>query len=106
MTFRRGDRVRVERDERRWPSKGTWPKYRGREGTVVAISRSDGEYGVSFNRSHDNITWFALHELVAAGKPSEAAGETAENGAVLRSEPFPAPEGRETVPTAVGEATP
>lgn len=28
-----GDRVRIERNETRYPSKGTWPQFRGRTGT-------------------------------------------------------------------------
>jgi hypothetical protein len=30
-----GDRVRVERDETRWPSRGSWPRYRGKVGSVA-----------------------------------------------------------------------
>jgi ribosomal protein L21E len=40
-----GDRVRIERDETRYPSKGTWPRFRGKTGTVVEINL--GEYGVA-----------------------------------------------------------
>jgi hypothetical protein len=71
---RRGDRVRVERDEERWPPKGSWRTYRGREGTVVTVNRTDREYGVSFVKVRDRgdgslagpdaPTWFAEHELV------------------------------------------
>lgn len=69
----RGDRVRVERDEQRWPSRGTWPRYRGREGTVVTVNRTDREYGVAFGSvrerangslsGSDVVTWFRAHEL-------------------------------------------
>ncbi len=31
-----GVRVRIERDETRYPSKGTWPEFRGCTGTVTA----------------------------------------------------------------------
>jgi ribosomal protein L21E len=41
-----GDRVRIERDEIRYPSKGTWPQFRGRTGTVVEVNAD--EYGVVF----------------------------------------------------------
>jgi hypothetical protein len=43
-----GDRVRIERDETKYPSKGTWPYYRGKTGTVVEINL--GEYGVVFTK--------------------------------------------------------
>jgi hypothetical protein len=74
-----GDRVRIERDETLYPSKGTWPTFRGRVGTVVEINR-DGkrphltEFGVSFGGKlrrrpdgslHGNnvVTWFKGYEL-------------------------------------------
>lgn len=46
-----GDRVRIERDETRHPSRGTWPWFRGKTGTVVEINRDRKrphltEYGV------------------------------------------------------------
>ena len=66
-----GDRVRIERDETRYPSKGTWPQFRGRIGTVVEINL--GEYGVVFGkvrkpRSNGSIAmaeavWFQPYEL-------------------------------------------
>ena len=70
-----GDRVRIERDESRYPSKGTWPQFRGKTGTIVEINL--GEYGVIFSavkprtdgRGAYNwsgtITWFQLHEVTA-----------------------------------------
>ncbi len=50
-----GDRVRIERDETRYPSKGTWPRFRGRVGTVVEINADRQrphltEYGVAFGK--------------------------------------------------------
>jgi len=50
-----GDQVRVERAETRYPSKGTWPRFRGRTGTVVEINRDRKrphliEYGVVFGK--------------------------------------------------------
>jgi ribosomal protein L21E len=68
--LRVGDRVRIERDEARYPSKGTWPQFRGRQGTVVVVG-SD-EYGVTFgvtrkrpngSTTGQNITWFRPDEL-------------------------------------------
>jgi hypothetical protein len=43
-----GDRVRIERDEVRYPSQGTWPQFRGKTGTIVEINL--GEYGVCFGK--------------------------------------------------------
>jgi hypothetical protein len=75
-SFKVGERVRVERDESRWPSRGSWPKYRGRVGTVVRLNRRDGEIGVSFSNRGPNATgvastdsWFLPRELVPAGPP-------------------------------------
>lgn len=47
-----GERVRIERDETRYPLRGTWPQFRGRAGTVVAINADRErphltEYGVA-----------------------------------------------------------
>jgi hypothetical protein len=66
-----GDQVRVERDERWWPSRGSWPRYRGRVGTVVT-RRHFGEIGVRFGAGHV-LSYFRPHELVPADAP-EAAG--------------------------------
>ncbi len=75
-TPRVGDRVRIERDEVRYPSKGTWPRFRGKTGTVVEINDGPGgptEYGVIFRTapagpwrkwwSGGEATWFTLHEI-------------------------------------------
>ena len=43
-----GDRVRIQRDETRYPSKGTWPHFRDKTGTVVEFNL--GEVGVCFTR--------------------------------------------------------
>jgi hypothetical protein len=74
MRFRIGDIVKVERNEVRYPSRGTWPRYRGRIGTVVH-SNQQGEIGVAFKatwRGENNelkwqgsdTTWFLPHELI------------------------------------------
>lgn len=75
-----GDRVRIERDETRYPSRGTWPELRGRVGTVVEINEDRKrpqltEYGVSFGPTRcrpdgslhgdDVVTWFKLYEITA-----------------------------------------
>jgi hypothetical protein len=63
-----GDVVRVERDETKYPSKGTWPRYRGQVGTVVA--HNYGEIGVVFGAvktsgggQTSQVSWFLPHEL-------------------------------------------
>jgi hypothetical protein len=48
-----GQRLRVVRDEERWPPKGTWAKYRGRVGTVVSIDRVGKEIGLAWNPRTD-----------------------------------------------------
>ena len=63
--------MRVERDETIYPSKGTWPKFRGKTGTIVEVNL--GEYGVVFTkvrkpRSNGSIAmaeavWFQPHEV-------------------------------------------
>jgi hypothetical protein len=63
-----GDRVKVERDERLYPSKGTWQRYRDKTGTVVSINKAVGEYGVAWTAKSDlgrqsPNAWFKLHEL-------------------------------------------
>jgi len=78
-TPRKGDRVRIERDETLYPSKGVWPQYKGRIGTVVTVNRArtikvrDGsgtktvkitaEYGVSFTKRTSVDSWFQVYEL-------------------------------------------
>jgi hypothetical protein len=82
--------VRIERDEARYPSKGTWPQFRGRIATVMAIIVDHKrahltEYGVVFGKTRPRrhpdgslkgsegiLTWFKAHELtpaLAAEKP-------------------------------------
>jgi hypothetical protein len=67
--FKIGDVVKVERDERLYPSRGTWPKYRGRIGTVVTALQQ-GEVGVSwkphaatYGAKMGADAWFHPHEL-------------------------------------------
>lgn len=72
--FRQGDIVKISRDEKLYPPRGTWPKYRNRVGTVVNPC-TQGEVGVAFQRTwrdEDNklkwqgsdTTWFMPYELV------------------------------------------
>jgi hypothetical protein len=90
-----GDRVRIERDETRYPTKGTWPQFRGKTGTIVAINVDRKhphltEYGVAFGKTRQRagrpdgsligdgiVTWFKAHELT----PTLAAESHAERPA-------------------------
>src|SRR5262249_44095493 len=76
--FTVGDRVRIERDETLYPSKGTWPQFRGRIGTVVEVNTDRKrphltEFGVVFGKARTDgrggqrqiVTWFKLHEIRA-----------------------------------------
>jgi len=86
LGVRVGDRVRIERDETRWRSRGSWPRYRGRVGTVVRINRAAGEIGVSWRRRPEDAvagrtdadSWFLRHEAtvidVVAGLSFAAQG--------------------------------
>jgi hypothetical protein len=84
-----GTRVRIERDEVRYPSR-TWPQFRGRTGTVVEINedrkrphlteygvilgspglvskRRDGRGAFTWNGRSTVVTWFKLYELTCIG---------------------------------------
>jgi hypothetical protein len=37
-----GEVVRIERDETGHPVTGSWPRYRGRAGTVVEVNQAGG----------------------------------------------------------------
>lgn len=81
-----GDRVRIERDEQLYPSKGTWPQFRHRAGTVVEIN--DDEYGVVFGkvrkpRTNGSIAmaeavWFRAWEIraLSSERPTECLHTT------------------------------
>ena len=74
-----GDRVRIERNETRYPSKGTWPEFRRKTGTIVEINVDRKrpyltEYGVVLGKvrgkpttfgsiSNGHPVWFKAHEL-------------------------------------------
>lgn len=84
-----GDKVRIQRDETLYPSKVTWPEFRGRMGTVVEINVDRKrpqltEYGVVFGAvrakrtafgsiSNGHPAWFKAYELcdVTAERHSE-----------------------------------
>jgi hypothetical protein len=72
-----GDRIRIHRDETRHPSRGTWPQFRGRTGTVVEINL--GEYGVVFGKATPRPSgkgyyqtvdaWFQPNEVTPQSRP-------------------------------------
>ena len=91
-----GDRVKIERDEIRYPSKGTWPRFGGKTGTIVEVNL--GEYGVCFGKvtprrsrpgSFDwdsaDVAWFQPYELkvLARGLQRGSAAATAVPGVVV-----------------------
>lgn len=58
----RGDKVRIERDETKYPVRGTWKDYRGKRGRFIV--RNGNEYGVSFAKSGNTVdAWFKRHEV-------------------------------------------
>ena len=73
--FAIGDQVCIERDQTRYSSKGTWPQFRGKTGTVIMVNR--GEFGVAFGTisyradgslKSGNVAWFKANEQT--GEPT------------------------------------
>jgi hypothetical protein len=61
-----GMRVKIERDEKKFPPRGTWRWFRGRTGTLLEINKSGKgpwEYGVSFGDAAHVEAWFKRHEV-------------------------------------------
>jgi hypothetical protein len=82
--FQVGDAVRVQRDEIKYPPRGTWTRHRGKPGFVVMVNASTEvdppEYGIVLTTTRpqwrkdeghsnellydsDSVLWFAGHEL-------------------------------------------
>lgn len=61
--MRIGTKVVVQRDETKYPSKGSWPRFRGKRGVVTGTSH--GEIGVSFSNDAGAPAdaWFQRYEL-------------------------------------------
>jgi hypothetical protein len=71
--FAVGDKIRIERDETKYPSRGTWPQFRGRQGVIVEINRAGRgatEYGVTFVKKDRSQAWFKAYELRHIGGAS------------------------------------
>jgi len=70
-----GNKVRLERDETKYPVRGSWARNRGKTATVVEINRAGKgptEYAVAFGRltpdedgryHTTDKTWFRAWEL-------------------------------------------
>jgi hypothetical protein len=81
MSFKVGDIVKVARDEKRYPPRGTWPQFRGKVGTVVTAD-NEGEVGVSWaprarkwGSRMKADAWFMPYELVPATAQQLAAAD-------------------------------
>jgi hypothetical protein len=100
LSLKIGDKVVIERDETRYPSKGTWPIFRGKTGTVVQINKDRKrphltEYAVTFGKvrkpnEHGTIPvgpdtyWFKAHEMrnIGPGRPVGRPKSTSEGNAL------------------------
>ena len=96
-----GTVVRIERDETKYPSKGTWPQFRGRTGTVVEFNLGEIAIGKTLpasgrrggNMAGNAVTWFRPYELaviesriagaVAAPSGTQSASRPADTREVL-----------------------
>lgn len=59
-----GDRVKVERDEKLYPIRGTWRYFRGKSGELEDINKNGQgawEYGVTL--AGWGLVWFKKHEI-------------------------------------------
>lgn len=56
-----GTRVIVERDEKKYPPRGTWKQYRGKKGKVTCTAL--GTIGVSFSNDTNTDAYFQRYEL-------------------------------------------
>lgn len=59
-----GDRVKVERDEKLFPARGTWRYFRGKTGEIIEINKQakgPWEYGISLLGW--GLVWFKKHEI-------------------------------------------
>ncbi|AHG23834.1 hypothetical protein CH25_gp52 [Mycobacterium phage EagleEye] len=61
-----GDKVTVERDEEKYPDRGTWSWFRGKKGVITGIAGS--EIGVSFSGGSSADAYFKPYELTERNK--------------------------------------
>ena len=111
--FHVGHPVRIERDETRYPSKGTWPQFRGRAGTVVEVNEDRKrphltEHGVVFGkvwpradrpgvyRWSEPVTWFKAHEMRGLATERHAGARSP----AARSKDAPESPGAAQIPNA------
>lgn len=75
MVLKRGDWVRIQRDETRWPSRKSWPLFRGRIGRLFSENadalptRTHIEWSVIFDSGQ--VAWFVPTELVVIPRPKK-----------------------------------
>jgi hypothetical protein len=66
MALTPGTKVRIGRDETKHPSRGSWPRFRDKTGTIVEVNRAGRgatEYGIGFGKSKRSDAWFKGYEL-------------------------------------------
>ncbi|ASR86154.1 hypothetical protein SEA_BOBSWAGET_48 [Mycobacterium phage BobSwaget] len=63
--MRKGTKVVIQRDEKKYPAKGTWKQFRGKKGVVTCEVRGAGpvEYGVSFSGGDSADAYFKSYEM-------------------------------------------
>ncbi|QDP44634.1 hypothetical protein SEA_NOTHINGSPECIAL_50 [Mycobacterium phage NothingSpecial] len=61
--MKKGTKVVIERDETKYPPRGSWKLFRGKKGVVVTGVIGGDEYGVSFSNSDSADAYFKRYEL-------------------------------------------
>ncbi|KRD08622.1 hypothetical protein ASE48_08655 [Mycobacterium sp. Root265] len=57
-----GTKVLIQRDEKKYPARGTWKQFRGKKGVITCINTD--EFGVSFAPGGGNTdAYFKGYEL-------------------------------------------
>ena len=59
--MKKGTCVTVQRDEKKYPPRGSWKLFRGRNGTITGTA--GGEFGVSFSGGDSADAYFKRYEL-------------------------------------------
>jgi hypothetical protein len=57
------------RCERSTPARGTWRRYAGKVGRIVALNRTCNEIGVAFGIGDNVAAWFRPDELTVVDRP-------------------------------------
>jgi hypothetical protein len=75
----------VERDEKLYPPRGSWPRFRGKVGVVV-VPANYGEVGVAVARPSTPLAdlraeaWFLPHELTVLARREDGARQPVGTG--------------------------